>query len=92
MRAIDANVLVCLITRDDPRQTASAESFVNKGAWVSTLVLAESTWILDTVHELNANEIGFSDCLILESARKTGNLPLGTFDRNLGKVGECERL
>src|SRR6185503_13947843 len=27
---------------------------------------------------------GFSDCLILEAARKAGHGPLGTFDRNLG--------
>jgi hypothetical protein len=30
-------------------------------------------------------KLGFSDCLILEAARKTGHLPLGTFDRSLGK-------
>ena len=27
--------------------------------------------------------LGFSDCLILEVARKAGHLPLGTFDREL---------
>ena len=31
-------------------------------------------------------KLGFSDCLILEVARKAGHLPLGTFDRNLGKL------
>jgi predicted nucleic acid-binding protein len=30
--------------------------------------------------------LGFTDCLLLEVARKAGHLPLGTFDRNLGKV------
>jgi predicted nucleic-acid-binding protein len=30
--------------------------------------------------------LGFSDCLVLESARKAGHGPLGTFDRDLGKV------
>jgi predicted nucleic-acid-binding protein len=34
----------------------------------------------------------FSDCLILELARKEGHLPLGTFDRELGKVTGAERL
>jgi predicted nucleic-acid-binding protein len=43
MRAVDTNVLVRLVTRDDRRQVAAAESFVNKGAWVSTLVLMEAT-------------------------------------------------
>jgi len=34
----------------------------------------------------------FSDCLVLEIARKAGNLPLGTFDRTLGKIDGAERL
>lgn len=36
--------------------------------------------------------LGFSDCLILEIARKAGHLPLGTFDRNLSKLDGTERL
>ena len=36
--------------------------------------------------------LGFSDCLILEVARKAGHLPLGTFDRNLGKLEGTQRL
>jgi hypothetical protein len=34
MRAVDTNVLVRLVTRDDRKQVAAAESFVSKGAWV----------------------------------------------------------
>lgn len=30
--------------------------------------------------------LGFSDCLLIEMARKAGHLPLGTFDRNLARV------
>jgi len=33
MRAIDAGVLVRLIARDDAGQAASADRFVEKGAW-----------------------------------------------------------
>ncbi len=36
--------------------------------------------------------LGFSDCLILETARKAGHLPLGTFDRELGKLAGAQRL
>ncbi len=36
--------------------------------------------------------LGFSDCLILEVARKAGHLPLGTFDRELSKVKGAQRL
>ena len=126
MRAVDTNVLVRLLTRDDPRQVAAAERFVAKGAWVSHVVLVEATWVLDSVYELGAPEIitsvemllnhrdltiqqaevvaaalaryrekpalGFSDCLVLECARKAGHLPLGTFDRELGKLDGAERL
>jgi predicted nucleic-acid-binding protein len=126
MRAVDTNVLVRLIARDDFRQTASAESFIEKGAWVSVLTLAEAAWVLATVYELSAKDLaraiemllnhqdlvlqdaetvagalelfrskpalGFSDCLILQLARKAGHLPLGTFDRNLSKVDGAQRL
>jgi predicted nucleic-acid-binding protein len=125
MRAIDTNVLVRLLTRDDARQTAAAERFVAKGAWVSHLVLVEAMWVLDSVYEIGSAEIAksiemllnhrdltvqqsevvalalaqyrkkpsveFSDCLVLEVARKTGHLPLGTFDRDLGKLDGAER-
>jgi predicted nucleic-acid-binding protein len=126
MRAVDTNVLIRLVTRDDRRQTAAAESFVSKGAWVSTLVLMEATWVLTAVYDLTHGEIvtavemllhhrdltlqdpesvaaaleqyrkrpalGFSDCLILETARKAGHIPLGTFDRNLAKLDGAEGL
>ena len=36
--------------------------------------------------------LGFSDCLILEIARKAGHLPLGTFDRGLGKLEGAKKL
>ena len=36
--------------------------------------------------------LGFSDCLLLELARRDGHLPLGTFDRNLAKVSATQRL
>jgi predicted nucleic-acid-binding protein len=126
MRAVDTNVLVRLVTRDEARQVAAAEAFVEKGAWVPQLALAEATWVLSAVYDLNAAAIataiemllnhkdltleesevvsnalevfrkrpalGFSDCLMLEVARKAGHLPLGTFDRTLGKLEGVERL
>ena len=36
--------------------------------------------------------VGFSDCLMLEITRKAGHLPLGTFDRDLGKLEGAQRL
>lgn len=36
--------------------------------------------------------LGFSDCLVLEVARKAGHTPLGTFDRDLAKLDGVKRL
>jgi predicted nucleic-acid-binding protein len=36
--------------------------------------------------------LGFSDCLILEIARKAGHLPVGSFDRNFSKLDGVVKL
>jgi predicted nucleic-acid-binding protein len=36
--------------------------------------------------------VSFSDCLVLEVARKAGHLPLGTFDRELAKLPGAQRV
>ena len=126
MRAVDTNVLVRLITRDDVKQVIAADAFVERGAWVSHLAVAEATWVLASVYDCGPDaiatavemllshehltvqdaevvaaavaqyrrrpRIGFSDCLLVEVARKAGHLPLGTFDRDLGKVEGAQRL
>jgi predicted nucleic-acid-binding protein len=126
MRAVDTNVLVRLLVRDDAAQVRAAETFVERGAWVSHLVLAETLWVLDAIYERTPAQIskaidlllnhqtltlqeadvvalalvhfrsrpalGFSDCLVLEIARKAGHLPLGTFDKNLAKLDGTQRI
>jgi predicted nucleic-acid-binding protein len=57
MRAVDTNVLVRLVTRDDPRQTSAADAFVSPGAWVPCLALAEATWVLDSVYGRDPHDI-----------------------------------
>ena len=58
MRAVDTNVLVRLITRDDLKQATDAEAFVmQSGGWVGHLVLAETTWVLSTVYDHPPAEI-----------------------------------
>jgi len=37
-------------------------------------------------------KVEFSDCLVLEIARKAGHIPLGTFDRALAKQPGAERI
>ena len=126
MRAVDTNILVRLLVRDDAAQVKVAENFVEKGAWVSNLVLVEALWVLDAVYERSPSQLvkaidlllnhetltlqdadvvtaalghfrkrptlGFSDCLILEIARKAGHLPVGTFDKNLAKSDRAQRI
>jgi len=36
--------------------------------------------------------VSFSDCLVLEVARRAGHVPLGTFDRDLAKLEGAQRL
>ena len=43
-------------------------------------------------HYRRRPRLGFSDCLVLEVARKAGHLPLGTFDRKLAKVDGAQKL
>src|SRR5687768_12956748 len=124
MHAVDTNVLVRLITRDDEKQVKIAQAFITRGVWASHVVLAETMWVLSDAYDLDHTEIataidmllkvrtltiedseivrdalehyrkkpslGFSDCLILEIARKAGHLPLGTFDRNLSRLDGAE--
>ena len=126
MRAVDTNVLVRLVTRDDAKQVATAETFVVNGAWVPHLALAEATWVLASVYDRDAAAIatavemllnhqqltlqdedavaaavaqfrrrpavGFSDCLMVEVSRRAGHGPLGTFDRDLGRLEGAQRL
>ena len=120
MRAVDTNLLVRLLVRDEQRQLDAAEEFIASGAWVSHVVLVETLWVLNAVYERDARQIsaavemllahaqltlqdadvvaaalvqfrarpalGFSDCMVVEIARKAGHLPLGSFDLLLAKV------
>ena len=66
MRAVDTNLLVRLLARDDPRQAAHADAFVAKGAWISHLVLAETVWVLSSIYELDSTAIVTSIEMLLE--------------------------
>lgn len=126
MLAVDTNVLLRLLVRDDARQAAAADQAVVKGAWVSHLVLAEAVCVLDAVYARSAKQLiaaldlllvhdslvlqdadvvtaallqfrakpalGFSDCLVLEIARKAGHLPLASFDKALGRLPGVQKL
>ena len=126
MRAVDTNVLVRHIVRDQAPQVAAVEKFIASGAWVSLVVLVEAIWVWTSIYGAKHEQIvdglerllqheqfvlqdsdvvsaaldlfrsrpslKFSDCLILEIARKANFLPLGTFDRDLAKINGVEKL
>ena len=94
MRAIDTNVLVRLIVRDDPEQVGRAEAFVEHGAWISLPVLAETVRVVRRAHATFARErsVDFSDCLVVELARKAGHVPVGTFDRKMSHLDGADWL
>jgi predicted nucleic-acid-binding protein len=71
MRAVDTNVLVRLVARDDARQVAAAEQFVDKGAWVPQLALAEATWVLSAVYDLGASAIATAVEMLLSHQNLT---------------------
>lgn len=126
MRAVDTNVVVRILVRDSVRQVEAAEKFIEGGAWISLVVLAEVLWVLGSVYDRGPRELvdavemllqhdhfvlqdaetvaatlelfrakpalGFSDCLMLELARRAGHLPLGTFDHALGRLAGAQKL
>jgi len=71
VRAVDTNVVVRLITRDDVSQVAAAESFVERGAWVSHVALVEATWVLDAVYDRAPAEIATAVEILLNHDRLT---------------------
>ena len=71
MRAVDTNVLVRLITRDDPRQVAAAEAFVAPGAWVPHVVLVEAVWVLVSVYDLGAAAVATAIEMLLNHRELT---------------------
>lgn len=66
MRALDTNLLVRLIARDDARQAARADRFVDSGAWVSHLVLAECVSVLISVFALDRKQIDTAVDMLLQ--------------------------
>ena len=57
MRAVDTNLVVRLLVRDDQKQADTAEDFIKSGAWISHLVLVETVWVLASVYGLGRPEI-----------------------------------
>ena len=57
------------------------------------MVLQDADVVVAALAQFRARPaLGFSDCLVLETARKAGQLPLVTFDKALGRLDGAQRL
>jgi predicted nucleic-acid-binding protein len=69
MIAVDTNVLIRLLTGDDPKQAASARGlFERSPIWIAKTVLLETGWVL-------RGRYGFEESAIREAFRKLSGLP-----------------
>ena len=58
-----------------------------------SLVLQDADVVLAALTHFKAKPaLGFSDCMVLEIARKAGHTPLGSFDKSLAKVSGVHKL
>lgn len=74
----------------NPAQLAAALEMLLKH---ESLALQDAdTVAVALTHFKRKPALGFSDCLVLEIARKAGHTPLGTFDKGLGKLAGAQPL
>ena len=82
-------VLASVYERDPGDIATAVEMLLNH----QDLTLQDSDAVTAAVARFRRRPaLGFSDCLVLEVARKAGHLPLGTFDRSLASLDGVEKL
>jgi predicted nucleic-acid-binding protein len=82
-------VLTAVYERDATEIGASVEQLLNH----KDLILQDREVVAASLEIFRSRPaLGFTDCVLLEVARKAGHLPLGTFDRNLSKIDGAEKL
>ena len=58
MTAVDTNVVVRLLTQDDPKQAAAARSLLAAGPiWIAKTVLLETGWVLRRLYGFDESAI-----------------------------------
>ena len=74
MHAVDTNVLVRFLTRDDPEQAARARAAITSHAiWVPLTVLLETEWVLRRSYRLSMPDIA-------GTIRRLAGLPMVTLE------------
>ncbi len=71
--ALDTNVLVRWIARDDPGQAERADVILQEPFLISSSVLTELGWVLRTCMNMDRTEIGFAVSKLINLP--TANLP-----------------
>lgn len=70
MTAVDTNVVVRLLTADDPKQSAASLALFAAGpVWISKTVWLETAWVISSVYNFDDNTIrgAFSKLLSLSN-------------------------
>lgn len=57
MKAIDTNVVIRIITEDDPDQTQTARRLLSEGVFISHSVLLEAEWVLRSFYRWTRGDI-----------------------------------
>jgi predicted nucleic-acid-binding protein len=58
MIAVDTNILVRLLTGDDPKQAAAARTlFATEPIWIAKTVLLETGWVLRSLYGFEENAV-----------------------------------
>jgi predicted nucleic-acid-binding protein len=58
MHAVDTNILIRLLTHDDPKQTAVAERlFATEEIWLAKTVILETSWVLRSYYGFDGEGI-----------------------------------
>src|SRR5690242_3922689 len=69
MVAVDTNVLVRLIVRDDLNQTRSAERFIENGCWASVLALAEAMCVLRSIYSFDPHQVAAAVEMLIDTEK-----------------------
>lgn len=105
MLAIDTNIVVRYLTKDDPRQSKRAREIVDGSAvFVSTTVLLETDWVLESSYGYSQSEVAAAlrffaglptvsveDSDLADYALKCADGGMDLADAlHLGRSGSCE--
>ena len=81
MIAVDTNVLVRLLTGDDPKQEAAARSlFASETIWIAKTVLLETAWVIRSLYGFEESAIhdAFTKLLGLENVHAEDEASVAT--------------